>query len=106
MEPKQCPFCESNDSQEYAITDKNRKVQVWCGKCGAEGPLADSMEEATVSWNNRADEASRQEAFDECLFIVDAHIALHRDNGTDATRMPLEAVAHRIRILKDTPCST
>ena len=104
MEPKQCPFCESKDSQEYALRDKNRKVQVWCGKCGAEGPLADSMDEATAAWNNRTgDSSGRREEIEACVAAL--HNILNGAIVLDTPKLVLR-IEEMIRDLKDTPCST
>ena len=50
---KPCPFCGEAEGLEYALSDDNRQVHVWCGKCGAEGPLGDCMEGAAAAWNHR-----------------------------------------------------
>lgn len=45
-----CPFCKA--TQEYLhIRQDPRYTQVRCGRCGAEGPEAMSVDEAIDKWN-------------------------------------------------------
>lgn len=57
-ELKPCPFCEGKtvsiyDYQNYYTLPYHWRVK--CDKCGAEGPIADSKEEAIDAWNKRSD---------------------------------------------------
>ena len=100
---KPCPFCGGK------ATQRDNSLAGWMVFCDTAGCRVvtetapfDTRDQAIEAWNNRAAEARiRREAIEECEFIVDAHIALHRDNGTDATRAPLEAVAKRLRALAE-----
>lgn len=47
-----CPFCGA--PQAYLHLGKSvRDIQVRCGKCGAEGPSAQTNEDAIERWNKR-----------------------------------------------------
>ena len=50
---ERCPFCKA--PQAYLHLRKSvRDIQVRCGKCGAEGPSAQTDEAAVEKWNTRA----------------------------------------------------
>jgi hypothetical protein len=43
-----CPFC---DSDETGVTQHSVEFNVNCTNCWAEGPLADTPEQAVAAWN-------------------------------------------------------
>ena len=52
IKDKDCPFCGSLDIEPRGCEPP---FYVGCNDCGAEGPFADSDEEALAAWNRRAD---------------------------------------------------
>ena len=95
---KPCPFCGENAELEWALIDSNRKVHVWCAKCGADGPLADSMEEATAVWNKRA---GRNETIEECAKIADNHKCTGLCDDDGFGQMCDDVIATEIRALAE-----
>ena len=51
MELKDCPFCGHNEVMTF---DHGDCFAVGCLNCHAEGPSADTRDEATEKWNDRA----------------------------------------------------
>lgn len=52
MNANPCRFC--NNSQVnafYQFGDNRDRISVFCTKCGAKGPVADSEEDAVRLWN-------------------------------------------------------
>ena len=50
---ERCPFCKATQAYLHIRRDP-RYVQVRCGRCGAEGPEAKSVDEAIDKWNRNA----------------------------------------------------
>lgn len=46
-----CPFCSKRPSR--LVTPIASKYHVFCERCGAEGPAAQTTEEAVRAWNHR-----------------------------------------------------
>ena len=47
---ERCPFCKATQAYLHIRRDP-RYTQVRCGRCGAEGPEAMSVDEAIGKWN-------------------------------------------------------
>ena len=47
---ERCPFCKATQVYLHIRSDP-RYVQVRCGRCGAEGPEAMSVDESIGKWN-------------------------------------------------------
>lgn len=76
---KPCPFCGASASP--ADTGINWIV---CDDCAAEGPVADSEEQAVDKWNSRTCDAAQSVGMREALEPL-AKISLWRDKYPDAT---------------------
>ena len=94
---KPCPFC-GGELFEFAIDDTTSKWNMWCAGCGADGPLAESIEEAAAAWNKRHD--IRRETIEECALILEGHAKVFVGMKA-STAGALYAAAGKIRDLEE-----
>ena len=60
-----CPFCSSsNVSLEQFRASRRLEHNVHCNECQADGPVADTPEEAVELWNTRHDKKQRGDGHD------------------------------------------
>jgi Lar family restriction alleviation protein len=50
---KPCPFCNNDNTKEYAMQEFKGIFQVVCAKCGTFGPVGDTDDGALDAWNRR-----------------------------------------------------
>ena len=52
-ELKPCPFCQERN--KLCVEQAGKEIiYVFCGNCGAEGPVCGSREDAIDAWNKRS----------------------------------------------------
>jgi Lar family restriction alleviation protein len=105
-ELKPCPFCRDTASLKARKLSAIREVKgacVTCYNCGADGPWANTVAEATADWNRRAAPDALVEALKKAMpamFAARNRLALI-DNEDDAKYwiVPLEEAWEAARIL-------
>ena len=62
---KPCPFCGSTRIGLWYAAEYEGVIQAFCESCGADGPSADSSDEAQDAWNKRIIRKSKEKMENE-----------------------------------------